>query len=216
MYRHIGRYFIALAVALVTLGAAPVFANDGCEAGKSLFLNISNERPGNVQIALVVAYANAKDEIPEDPTPPDSGQAAETQLFFSNAAASYAINTSPGILTKKQLKRLDKYLRKEFGYRLEDVVRIQGLEENLNGGMPDIRTLQEVYGSKVFACSICVAEALTAAGIEGIDPTNPETFMAYLIPDALPMSPSGFYRIYDRVEGEGADCRDITATVISF
>jgi hypothetical protein len=152
-----------------------------------------------------------------------SGQSADIQLFFSNAAAAYAINPHPhpaGSLTKKQLKQLDKYLHKEFGYRLDDVVRLQEGAEDLNGGLPDIATLHELYPEqvRVFACSLCVAEALTAAGVEGVDPYDPSTFMGYLLPGVEPMSPSAFSVMYDRREqGEqGNPCRDITAAVISF
>jgi len=197
---------IALTVALVTLGGAPAFADDDCDAVKSLFLNISSERPGTVQVALLVAAVNA------------GGQSAEIQLFFSNAAAAYAIDTHPqpdGLLTEKQVKKLDQYLHKEFRYRLEDVVRLQGVDEDLNGELPDIWTLQQIPTTRVFACPLCIAEALTAAGVEGVDPFDSTTFAGYLLPGVEPMTPAAFSVIYDRVE-EGDPCRDITAAVISF
>lgn len=217
MYRHIGRYLIALAVALVTVGAAPALANE-CEAGKSLFVNISAERPNAVQVALLVAFANAGPEYFPPPTESDEpvyfgGQEARVSLFFSDAAASYAIDLTS--LTKKQQKKLDNFLHKEFGYRIEDIVRLQGGDPDLNGPLPDIRMLQG-FGAQVFGCSLCVAEALQAAGIEGVDPNDAETLTPYLLPDTAIMSPSAFYLIYDRIEEEGDPCRDITAAVISF
>jgi hypothetical protein len=216
MFRHIGRYFVLLAAVVAAAGAAAVFADEGCEPGKSLFLNISSERPSNVQIALVVADANASGGEPGDPM---TGQSADIQLFFSNAAAAYAIypHATPDGLSEKQVKRLDKYLRKEFGYRVEDIVRLQGIDEDLNGeDMPDIRSLQDDYAAQVLACSFCIAEALTAAGVEGVDPRDAGTFTRYLIPDSFPMSPSAFYLIYDRIDGEGADCVETSASVMSF
>ena len=220
MFRRLGRYFIALAIALVTLSADAVFAENGCEASKSLFVNISSDRPNAVQVALLVAFANAGPECFPGEEPPEcfGGQEAQVQLFFADAAASYAIDTST--LTKRQLRKLRNYLRKEFGYRIDDVLRLQGPanmdDPDLNGELPDIRTLQ-LFGTRVFGCSLCLAEALTAAGVEGIDPNDPTTLMPYLLPDAEIIAPSEFYVLYDRTEEQrGSTCPDVTASAISF
>ena len=160
MYRHIGRYFLALLTAILTLAPAAVIADEECEPGKSMFVNIASERPNAVQVALMVAFANAAP--PTLNGQPFGGQNAAVQLFLSDAAAAFAIDVDT--LTPKQRKKLNNYVHKEFLYRIDDIIHLQGPaapgDEDPNGDLPDIRTLQ-YFGARVFACSLCLREALT-------------------------------------------------------
>jgi hypothetical protein len=197
MLRHIGRYVAVFAIALMATAANSVFADNECQPQKSLFVNIASARPHAVQVALLVAYVNI------------GVQKAEVQLFFADAAAPYVIDTEK--LTKKQLLKLNIYLRKEFGYSISDILRLQGGGFASSEGLPTIKMLQELsFGAQVYGCSLCVSEALTAAGV---DPTL--SLEDYLIAGASIISPDDFSAIYDQYDTEGS-CPKVSASVISF
>jgi len=218
----ISKSFVALlALALV---AVPAMAGQSgnlnrlntnkCDTDKSLLVNISAERPRGVQVALLVAFANAAGETMGGQ--PFGGQGALVQLFFSDAAAPYVLDLTE--LTVDEVEALEEYLQAEFGYGIADLLTLQGGDPDPNGQLPDILTLQGM-GANVYACNLCVVETLAAVVeiLEGNGVTtsiDPEDFEAYLLDGVEVMSPDKFSVMYDRTEKKPR-C-DISAAVISF